>query len=73
MEVADFGDTIPAIRDEPLNDAYNQTTPDRNKWLLIHLAAATLCVPNKKCTPRECADLTLPEILKLACVFRLEQ
>ena len=41
--VIDFGDTIPEVVGDPIGDLYGKSLTERNKCLLIHLAAAELC------------------------------
>ena len=60
-EVYDFGDTIPAVKGDPINDAYEKTTTDKNKCLLLHLAEAALCVTGPTGVPRSYSDLKLPK------------
>ena len=40
--VYDFGDTLPVIADDPSNELYGKTSTDKNKCLLLHIAAAVI-------------------------------
>ena len=73
FEVYDFGDTIPAIDQDPIDEVYGRVSPDKNKCFLIHLAAALLCLPGSKNQANVCAALHLPKVVDSAAKLRWEQ
>ena len=70
--VYDFGDTLPVIADDPANELYGKTSTDKNKCLLLHIAAV-ICWENRHGAPTDCSNLTSPQIIRKACAYRLEQ
>ena len=37
--IIDYGDTMPGVRDDPINDAFGEMVRERNQCLALHLAA----------------------------------
>ena len=73
LQVYDFGDTIHVRPGDSINDAYDKTTSDKNRCLLIHLAAATLCAESIHDREESCSAVTIPGIMRRASEFRTEQ
>ena len=71
--VYDFGDTLPVIADDPSNEVYGSKGPDKNKCLLLHIAASYIRLGTNKGSPKPCSELTMPEIINLARQYRQEQ
>ena len=72
-EVFDFGDTIPHLSGDPVNDVYGKTGPGENKCMPIHLAAAALCSGGPAAKPTARSDLMIPDVLKRAGHLRWGQ
>ena len=72
-DIYDLCDTIPYVADDTISVTYGKTTPDKNKCLSIHRAAATLCLPCPRGGSKSASGLSTPEILSLEARFRREQ
>ena len=68
----DYGDTLPTKPGDPILDVYQPGVKERNKCLLIHLAAALLWAhPSVHQKPRD--DTPIEEILRLSRDLRYRQ
>ena len=72
-QVFDFGDTLPATTDDPINEHYGKAQTDKNKCLLLHLAAAVLGASNAANYCGDYSDLKPRDIHALGAQFRWEQ
>ena len=72
-DVFDFGDTIPAVSNDPINEQYGKTQTDKNKCLLIHLAAAALRADPKLPRSTSYTDISLPDVYRASASYRWEQ
>ena len=68
--VADFGDTIPDELGDPIGDFYGASLSERNKCLLIHLAAGGTCSNNDS---DETLEDKYSQVVSLGLSLRLEQ
>ena len=68
--VADFCDTIPEIPGGSIGDLYGKSMSERNKCLVIHLAATSVCVDEDS---DESLDSKYERAMSIARDIRAEQ
>ena len=72
-QVFDFGDTIPAVTNDPINEHYGKAQTDKNKCLLLYLAAASLGQRNKDNFCASYSNVRLGALNDLISQLRWEQ
>ena len=66
--ILDYGDTIPGVKNDPINDCFGSIINERNKCLAIHLAAGV--IHSQSTNP---LDFNNTEVMSKARALRWEQ
>ena len=69
----DFGDTIPLLPKDPVFDLYGKSLEEKNKCLIIHMAASLLSLRSGRVTENGILGRNLSEVHQLASELRLDQ
>lgn len=70
LDIHDFGDAVPELANDLINEARRNPAPGKNKCHLIHMAVATLRREAMGSADVPMSNLAIPDIVDRAISFR---